>query len=204
MSLRSLLLRALAILLPPRESERVISKLTHSALASLRNTRGVGILPYQDTRVRALVWELKYYANKEAQILAGLLLAEEVIAIASEHIGTPLLIPIPMHPKRRRERGHNQTELLCKAALVHTGSGFEYAPHALLRTVHTAAQQGLPRHARLKNAHRTIQVENPALIRGRVCIVVDDVSTTGATVAEATRALMLAGAGSVTCVALAS
>jgi predicted amidophosphoribosyltransferase len=71
----------------------------------------------------------------------------------------------------------------------------EYAPKALVRTVNTKTQQGLPRAERLKNIKNSMTAGPDAKkIAGRVCIVVDDVTTTGATFEEAKRALRQAGA----------
>jgi len=205
---------------------------TESAVANLsvadleRIARYDGTLPYADGRVRALVWEVKYYAGGHASKIAGEYLAQLLLAEASDIVGTPLLIPMPMHPTRRKERGHNQTEVLCESALRSLGiekstikkvlgsprstlgqtifaSTFFYAPDVLLRTRHTKPQQGLERHNRLKNLKNAMAVVYPERVEGRVCIVVDDVSTTGASFAEAKRALREAGASEVRCIALA-
>jgi ComF family protein len=195
------------VVAPPRQTEVAVRSLTLKNLRTLalRGERS-GSLPYHDSRVTALVWELKYYANKHAARLAGAMLKDVLIGIATESLGTPLLIPIPMHPSRRRERGHNQTEVLCEAALLHMKAFVEYAPHALVRTRATPAQQSLHKHERTHNLQGSMQVHkksNIDKVAGRVCIVVDDVCTTGATFAEATRALKSAGAAHVECVALA-
>ena len=189
------------LVLPPRPTERVVRSLHIETLQSLG---GEEPLPYHDPRVTALVWELKYHASSRSAALAGEYLAEILLAAASEELGVPLLIPVPMHAARLRERGHNQTELLCESALLHIGNTFEYIPKALVRTVNTKTQQGLPRAERLKNIKNSMRVADPNRVAGRVCIVVDDVTTTGATLEEAKRALRLAGARSVHTIALAS
>ncbi|HVZ75824.1 MAG TPA: phosphoribosyltransferase family protein [Candidatus Paceibacterota bacterium] len=196
-SLFSHLLRAI---IPMRRTEALVDALTTADLERLRASDG---LPYRNTSVCALIWELKYNKNPQALALAGEFIAEELLGIAAEEIGTPLLIPVPMHAKRRRERGHNQTESLCKAALAHLGTTYEYAPEALARMRETVRQQGLPRRKRLTNVERSMEVIDAEKVRGRVCIVVDDVSTTGATLAEAARALRKAKARRVYTVALA-
>jgi competence protein ComFC len=168
-------------------------------LQSLTQEEG---LPYHDPRVQALVWELKYRASRRARALAGEFLAETLLALAAEELGRPLLVPVPMHPVRRRARGHNQTELLCKAALKSLGGALEYAPQALKRIKDTPTQQGLERSKRLQNVKNSMQGERAA-VRGRVCVVVDDVTTTGATLEECKRALKQAGARRVHLVALA-
>ena len=172
-----------------------------------------GPLPYHDKRVTALVWELKYRGSARAAALAGEFLSDLALAEAAECLGKPLLIPMPMHAARRHERGFNQTELLCEAVMKHLAprydSGqklqkvFDYAPQVLERVRNTAPQQGLARQKRLTNVKGSMHVANPARVRGRVCIVVDDVSTTGASFAEAQRVLLRAGAEAVSCVALA-
>lgn len=219
--LRALASSLLDLLIPPRQSERLVSNLTLEALHNLQTEEG---LPYHDEAVRALVWEVKYYGHSRAAMLAGELLAEEIILRAGEEVGVPLLIPVPMHPVRRRARGHNQTEVLCEAAMKvlsgavsSTTEGFFssssnaqknpsvasliYAPGVLRRVIDTPTQQGLERQKRLRNVKNSMEAS--ASVAGRVCIVVDDVTTTGATLSEAKRALLAAGARTVYCIALA-
>ena len=207
------------LVIPPRSTERVVRTLTLEDLQqlALQGSERGGILPYHDELVRALVWEVKYYANRHAAALAGALLAEQLVASAAEELGTPLLIPTPMHNARRRERGHNQTELVCEVALRELAPKtgvlraayptqqplIQYAPHALVRIRNTPQQQGLPKHIRKHNIRKSMQVVNEPLVRGRICVVFDDVTTTGATFAEATRALRAAGARRIICIALA-
>jgi ComF family protein len=191
----------LSFVTTPRPSEEVVSSLTLPQLFELGGHTGV--LPYHDTRVKALVWELKYYRHPHALELAGAVLAEQMVGMASESLGVPLLIPVPMYTARRRARGHNQTEVLCAAALVHARGFVQYEPRALVRTRNTPSQQGLPKHLRLYNVEGSMSAPNTELVRGRTCLVVDDVTTTGATLAEAARALRQAGAAEVLCLALA-
>lgn len=221
------LIRLLNAVLPPRATERAIEALTHDSLFALQDADG---LPYSNESVRALVWELKYHASRRAAALAGGLLAEELLAIAGEELGRPLLIPVPMHRARRRERGHNQTELLCRAALKAMGAAdfsaktvwlrqsrpedffagesaasdtvFDYAPDALVRTRPTPEQQKLSRTQRLINLKNSMQA-NRNIVAHRACVVIDDVKTTGATLNEAARALKEAGASRVHTIALA-
>ena len=222
------------LIVPPRPTEQAVRGLVPADLHGILRVEN-GALPYADPRVRALVWEVKYYANPKAATLCGEILAEVLMEVAGESIGKPLLLPIPIHKTRRKERGHNQTEVLVEAALRTLESvnkisrrkvwkptaplwalrrpedflernfihAFEYSPHMLVRTKHTQQQQGLPKQKRLSNVAHSMEVMHPEKIIGRVCIVVDDVSTTGATFMEAERALKRAGAAEVICVALA-
>lgn len=201
----------------PRPSERLVRGLSLQTLEHLSLQDGA--LPYHSRQVRALVWELKYHANARAAALAGGFLSGRLLAEAAETISKPLLIPVPMHAARRRERGFNQTEVLCEAALKALGKNcsknslgaaedffdaiFDYEPSVLERVRNTTPQQGLMRHKRLRNVKNSMQIKDPARVAGRVCCVVDDVSTTGATFAEAKRSLRSAGASEVICLALA-
>ena len=200
----SFLSSLLDFIAPPRQTEKLVRALSLDNLQKLILQGGqAGILPYHDERVRALIWELKYYANNTAATLAAELLHETLIAIASEQLGSPLLIPVPMHKTRKRMRGHNQTEVLCEALLPYVAGFFEYAPSTLARVKNTAQQQGLRKHIRLRNIAGSMEVTESKKVLGRVCVLLDDVSTTGATFAEATRALKAAGARHVECIALA-
>jgi len=197
----------LNFIIPPRTTEKIAATITLDDLLALKvpspHTYGA-TLPYTDERVTAIVWELKYYANKNAARLAGESLREELLEIASEEIGVPVLIPTPMHKKRRRERGHNQTEILCKAALHDMKDTYMYNPRALVRIRHTPQQRGLTKEARLRNVENAMRVTQPETVRGRTCVIVDDVVTTGATLHEAKRALLEAGAQKVFCLSLAA
>ncbi len=188
-------------LLPPRKSERAVRSLTPEVLMMLKTPGGA--LPYHEARITAFIWEIKYRRNAAALKLAGEFLAEDALAIAEECLSKPTLIPVPMHKTRKKERGYNQTELLCEAILHAVPNSFLYSPDAVLRTRNTRPQQGLPRHRRLLNIHGAMEVMKPEEIAGKTCIVIDDVSTTGATAHETKRALLEAGASVVHILTLA-
>jgi len=191
--------RLIDLLVPPRITDTLVRSLSIDDLHNLQTSEG---LPYHDHVVRALIWEVKYFANAHARRLAGELLAEEITYTAAEEVGRPLLVPVPMHHARRKTRGHNQTELMCQSALEFLRDTVEYRCDVLKRIVDTPTQQGLERSKRLKNVHNSMVADSDRAA-GRVCIVVDDVTTTGATLAEAKRALKAAGARSVHTIALA-
>ena len=209
-TLASLLERVLDLIAPPRATALAVRELSLEEVELLVSpTHDEGLLPYRDDRVRALVWELKYHRNTRAAELAGAIVADALVDIAQDELGSLALIPVPMHPARRKARGHNQTELLCEAALkalaqkdLEARAFFDYLPSALSRERLCQPQQELPRGKRLVNV-RGSMVADSQRIKHRVCVVVDDVSTTGATLAEAERALLRAGARRVHLLALA-
>lgn len=200
-SLTRFFFSALDALIPARRTERLVRELSIDTLIATASPDGS--LPYHNPAVRALIWELKYRGNSAAAALAGEYLSDLLLAEAAESLGTPLLVPMPMHAERRRERGYNQTELLCESAMKYVLNSFEYVPDVLERVRNTAPQQGLARHKRLTNVKNSMKINDPARVRGRVCIVVDDVSTTGASFEEAKRVLLRSGAQAVHCTALA-
>ncbi len=105
-------------------------------------------------------------------------------------------MPVPLHPARLAERGYNQAALLGAAAARELGAPLQ--PRALLRTRNTSQQARLPRAGRLENVAGAFRVRAPALVRGRRIVLVDDVATTGATLAACVAALRESGAVSVT------
>ncbi len=194
----------LSLLIPPRASETLVARLSSDELRGLAlsgETSCEALLPYHEPRVKALVWELKYYRNGRALRLAGELLAPRVAEMSAEELGELVLIPIPMDRGRLRERGGNHAEALCREVARHTDC--VVATHALQKTKETPRQVTLPAAARLTNLTRAFAADS-ALVHGRSCLVIDDVTTTGATFREATRALGEAGARRVLCLALAS
>ena len=107
--------------------------------------------------------------------------------------GGAALVPVPLHARRRRERGFNQAESLCRALARETGLPVW---NALRRVRYTRTQTRLTRVERQQNLHDAVEPVarfHPALAGARV-VLVDDVFTTGATVNECARALRRAGA----------
>lgn len=105
-----------------------------------------------------------------------------------------LLVPIPLHPRRLRQRSFNQAELLCRHLSL--ALAVDWAP-LLQRVVDTPAQAGLSSSARRRNLRRAF-VANPD-VSGKIITLVDDVMTTGSTIFAAARALRQAGASEVNC-----
>jgi ComF family protein len=107
-----------------------------------------------------------------------------------------LVIPVPLHPARERERGFNQAALL--AASVAKGTGFRLDPFSLSRVTHSERHRaGMDARARRESVEGAFAVAHPRLVRGQSVLLVDDVFTTGATASACARALLDAGARAV-------
>jgi competence protein ComFC len=111
-----------------------------------------------------------------------------------------LVLAMPMHWRKRWERGFNQAELLAKP--VARRSGLKLSRH-LRRAKFTAPQAGLTEARRRQNLEGSFHVRRPHEIQGKRLLLVDDVFTTGATLRTASAALKLAGAAHVTALTLA-
>jgi len=112
-----------------------------------------------------------------------------------------LIIPVPLHKKRLRERGFNQAELLCQE-FVKMGSPMARSG-TLVRNKYTKPQAKLKEKARKKNIVDAFTCSDPKAIRDKTVILVDDVITTGSTLNECARVLKNAGAREVWGLALA-
>ncbi len=140
---------------------------------------------------RSLVIELKY--RRGLHVLADM---EEIFRRAPQlvaHAQGAVLVPVPLHPRKARERGYNQAELLA-AALARAAGGTTRVESLLRRTIDTATQTAFDRQTRLGNLKNAFALAgsgplNPALH----FILVDDVFTTGSTLNSCARALRRAG-----------
>jgi ComF family protein len=112
-----------------------------------------------------------------------------------------LTIPVPLHPKRLRERGFNQSLLLARHVASSLGAELDFL--SLRRIRYTQPQTGLKSDERRKNVSRAFEFMNHGSVKGRTVILVDDVATTGNTLNECARVLRRSGCDSVFCLVLA-
>ncbi|MCD8140334.1 MAG: ComF family protein [Planctomycetaceae bacterium] len=141
---------------------------------------------------KVLVTALKFGGEEELiRPMAGLM-AERYRA-APFHGKLDLIAPVSLHPKRRRERGFDQAAVL--AERVARTCGLEWSSACLERVRWTVPQASLGRGQRLTNLEGAFRAD-PA-VAGRRVLLVDDVMTTGATMAECARVLKAAGARAV-------
>lgn len=102
-----------------------------------------------------------------------------------------IILPVPLHIKRLRERGFNQALLLARKLFSEEKERIRY--DILARKKDTPAQTGLSGKQRRKNLKNGFSVEKASEIAGKNVLILDDVFTTGATVNECTKALKRAG-----------
>jgi ComF family protein len=123
-----------------------------------------------------------------------------LLAPALSKVTADVIVPVPLHARRLRERGFSQASLLAASARQWARVRAPVRAGALRRVRATDEQAGLLRSARMKNVAGAFAARRVA---GLHVLVVDDVVTTGATATACARALRRAGAASVTVLALA-
>lgn len=145
--------------------------------------------PYRD--VRKAIHLFKYKGAKEFGRGLGLLMADYLRQSHGWMLSqTDVVMPVPLHPKKEKRRGFNQTMLLCRTLSEETG--LPVMEHGLTRKRDTVAQSRLSAEERKRNLKDVF--EAAADVEGKRILLVDDIFTTGATCNECARALYRAGA----------
>ena len=158
---------------------------------------------YREQKIASLlVGALKYHGVKRA--------ADHCANILTTHLRLAQFMPqkdwlvtaVPLHRKRLRERGFNQAELIAKNIAAHYA--LPYTPRILARAIHTTPQTEMKERAkRLENVKGAFVCYNAKTVRGKCIILIDDVTTTGATFEACAYALKNAGAKKIIACAIA-
>ena len=112
-----------------------------------------------------------------------------------------VLLPVPLHPKRERERGFNQSLIIARELGGKTGIPVDKG--CLVKIRNAPPQTSLEAKARAGNVRGAFRVKKPARIAGKTVVLVDDVCTTGSTLRACGEALLEAGVKEVRAVTLA-
>jgi ComF family protein len=144
--------------------------------------------PYSGS-LRQVIWSYKFGGLKRLAVPLVKLL-QKTYRHGFQDMPIDYVIPVPLHPRKRRLRGFDQTQLLARGLSRETGI-------PLLRGVNrvrdTSPQYGLSQSARRSNVAGAFEVRRDSGLRDRSVLVVDDVLTTGATVSEVGKCLRLQG-----------
>ncbi len=129
-------------------------------------------------RVQHLLQALKYKGVPEVGVLLGTMMAQEL----QDRNGFPeadLILSVPLHPKRKAERGYNQSDAFAEG--LSEVSRIPWSGTVLQRTIYTKTQTGKSKTERRETMQGVFAVNSPELIAGKKIILIDDVLTTGAT-----------------------
>lgn len=153
----------------------------------------------QNSKYMQLIYNLKYYNYR----MVGYELGRELAAYMQQcdFVGFDVVIPVPIHAAKKRERGYNQSDLIAKA--VGDGLGIPFDLKSVKRIVYTNTQTKQGQGNRHKNVEGIFQVDNPEKFRDKCVLVVDDVFTTGSTINSVALELKATGAKSVCAATLA-
>jgi ComF family protein len=153
-----------------------------------------------ESGLRELIHLLKYNQVRPAANVLGRMLAEAIEDLQPLFARSEVLVvPVPLHSRKMRQRGFNQSELIARAALKlkFAAVRFQLSAGLLERRRETKSQIGLSRHQRRENIRGAFVAAKPHEMAGREILLVDDVFTTGTTVSECARILRRAGASKV-------
>lgn len=154
--------------------------------------------PYET--VREAIHLLKYQGGKAFGKGLGALMAEYLLRTSASAVQMDVIVPVPLHPKKEKRRGFNQTVLLCRA--ISEKTGLPVLEQGLRRKKDTAPQSLLSVEERKENLRDVFEAAMD--MEGKRILLVDDIFTTGTTCSECARALYRAGAAEVCVFCLAA
>lgn len=138
-------------------------------------------------KVQHLIHGLKYHHCRENGIFLGQEIGKSLLQ-EPDYQGIEYIIPIPLHPKKEKIRGYNQSHVIAEG--ISEIMNVPIAEKCLVRKVFTDTQTKKSREERYQNVKDIFDVKNAAKIAGKHVLLVDDVLTTGATLMSAGKALM--------------
>ena len=167
------------------------------------------LFSYQDETIRKAIWALKYKGRYPIALCfgtllsdAGMALLEDTLIIGGERKEI-LIVPIPSSTSGKRKRGYNQSEFLAKALSDRVGFKATLVKDTLRKIRNTPRQSEIKkRKERIENIAGAFSARSD-IVSGRVVLLVDDVTTTGATLREARRAILVAGGKNIYAVTVA-
>jgi len=167
-------------------------------LTQKRHFRAARALLLYEDPIKPLIQQLKYHKKTFCLPSLAALMASSPNAFANEDV--ELILPVPLHKKKLRQRGFNQAQLLAESFFPRD---LRLKADILFRIKETTAQTGLSGDERRRNMGNAFAVPAPEAVRGKRILLIDDVFTTGTTVNECAKTLLKAGASDILVLTLA-
>ena len=142
---------------------------------------------YKEGRYSILIHHLKYYDHPEVGTFLGRLAATELRG-SGFFDDIDLIIPVPLSKKKLRQRGYNQSDYIARG--ISEVTNIPLRTDCIVRTVDTDTQTHKSQDERWKSTKGIFQVTNPEALKGKHLLLIDDVTTTGATLHACTSALL--------------
>ena len=146
-----------------------------------------------------LIHVFKYYKKSSLSIRIGKDFGD-VIRKNNFEKKYDMIIPVPLHKSRERERGFNQSNLICKQAA--SISGLPLLNDVIIRKKNSKSQSQLAYKERIENVKNIFNIKSPRKIKGRKIILIEDIITTGLTVNSCCSELKKHGAEEILCLAV--
>ncbi len=131
------------------------------------------------SKVQRLMHGLKYRGKKEVGIYLGNLMGME-LKKSDGFRDVDVVVPVPLHPKKKLKRGYNQSALIAEG--IAKSMKIEYQTENLIKIAHTESQTHKSRYDRWLNVQKVFHVQYPGHLENKHILLVDDVITTGATI----------------------
>jgi ComF family protein len=148
----------------------------------------------KEKELQSIIHALKYNRRFLAGSFLGMLAARS-LSLTFEKWNINLILPIPLHPLKKAERGYNQSFYITKA--LSTEIKVPFNSRILKRIRFTSSQTIMTLKERRENVLGAFKVTNMEKIKGRNILLIDDVITTGATISECGKVLLNSGANKV-------
>ncbi len=142
---------------------------------------------HKGSKVQRLIHQFKYRGNTALGFYLGSILGRD-IASSSMYEGLKYILPVPLHPKKERKRGFNQSEVIARG--IAASISVPCSKELLIRRQETSTQTRKSRFNRWQNVSDVFETPNPSALEDKGVLLVDDVITTGSTLEACTQKLL--------------